>query len=82
MTRLELQKELKRIDAFIEVLHGLVTMPLCKCISHLGHFDDSFREANEIQLQHFITIKNDLLLLRKKTDNALDKIQHQPVNYY
>ena len=81
MTRSELQNELKRIDGYIEILHGLITIPLCKCISHLGNFDETFREENKIQLQHFIAIKNDLLLLRKKTDDALGKIQHQPIKY-
>ncbi len=82
MTRLELQKELKRIDGFIEVLHGLITKPLCECIPHLGSFNEKFREENEVQLQHLIAVKNMLLLLTSKTDGALQRIHHQPVNCY
>ena len=47
MTRLELEKELQRIDRCIEVLHGLITRPLCACISHLGAFDENFREEKK-----------------------------------
>lgn len=82
VTRMELQNELKRIDGFIEILHGLITKPLCECIPHLGSFNEKFREENEIQLQHLITVKNALLLLKDKTDSALQKIQHQPLNCY
>jgi len=82
MTRLELQKELKRIDGFIEVLHELITKPLCGCISHLGSFDEKFREENKVQLQKLMTVKNALMPLNGKPDYALEKIQYQPINCY
>ncbi len=82
MTRLELQKELKRIDGCIEVLHELITKPLCGCIPHLGNFDEKFREENKIQLQHLITLKNALIPLNNKPDHALEEIQYQPLNCY
>ncbi len=82
MTRFELQKELKRIDGFIEVLHELISKPLCGCITHLGGFNEKFREENNIQLKHLTDVKNMLLLLTSKTDGALQKIHHHPINCY
>ena len=82
MTRKELYKDIKRIDGCIEILDGLVTMPLCQCISHLGSFDEKFREENQIQLQHLITVKDSLMLLGDKPDDVLNKIQHHPVSCY
>ncbi len=82
MTRFELQKELKRIDGFIEVLHELISKPLCGCITHLGGFNEKFREENNIQLKHLTDVKNMLLLLTSKTDGALQEIHHHPVNCY
>ncbi|RLA70084.1 MAG: hypothetical protein DRG09_04160 [Epsilonproteobacteria bacterium] len=77
MTRFELQKELKKIDRCIEVLHKLITKPLCECINHLGSFDEKFREENRVQLQELITVKNKLIPLNNKPDYALEKIQYQ-----
>lgn len=82
MTRLELQRELKRIDGFIEVLHTLITKPLCGCITHLGSFDEKFRKENKVQLQELITVKNTLIPLNNKPDCALEGILHQPVLLY
>ena len=79
MTRGELQSELKRIDGFIEVLHELITKPLCECITHLGSFDEKFREENKVQLQELIIIKNRLIPLNNKPDYALAEIQYQPL---
>ena len=82
MTRLELQKELKRIDTFIEVLHELISKPLCGCLTNLGGFDDRFKEENKVQLQELITLKNRLIPLNNKPDYVLGQIQHQPVKCF
>lgn len=82
MTRKELCKEIKRIDGCIEILHGLITMPLCQCIPHLGDFDEKFREKNQLHLEHLMSIKDELTLLADKPDDVLNKIQHQPVCCY
>ncbi len=82
MTRLELQKELKRIDGFIEVLHELIRKSLCGCIPNVSNFSEKFREENNIQLKHLTDVKNMLLLLTSKTDGALQEIHHHPVNCY
>ena len=82
MTRLELQKELKRIDGFIEVLHELIGKPLCGCITQLGDFDEKFREENKVQLQELIALKSRLIPLNHKPDYVLGEIQHQPLKYF
>ena len=82
MTRFELQKELKRIDGFIEVLHELITKPLCGCMTHLGSFDKKFREENKVHLQELIALKNRLIPLNNKPDYALEEIPYKPVHLY
>lgn len=82
MTRSELQKELKRIDEFIEVLNVLITKPLCECISHLGSFDEKFKAENKVLLQELIDLKNKLIPLNTKPDYALEEIQYQPIHLY
>jgi len=82
MTKLELQKELNRIDGFIEVLHELITKPLCGCIHNIEAFDEKFREENKVQLQELITVKNALTPLNDQPDHALKEIEHQPLRLY
>ncbi|HIQ47012.1 MAG TPA: hypothetical protein EYH57_05255 [Sulfurovum sp.] len=82
MTRSELKKELKKLESCIEILHGFITKPLCECLPHLGTFNENFKEENKIQLAHLIAIKNELLPLNYKSDEALGKIPHQPVKCY
>jgi len=82
MTRVELQKELKRIDGCIEVLNGLITKPLCKYMPHLGSFNEDFQEENKVQLQHLITVKNGLIPLNNRRDDDLREIDLQPLKCY
>ena len=79
MTRTELQKELKKLEGCIEILHGFITKPLCECLPHLNTFNENFKEENKIQLEHLIALKNELLPLHNKSDEALGKIPHQPI---
>lgn len=82
MTRIELDRELARVDRFIEVLQGLIDRPLCECIPQLSHFNEAFKKENIQQLHNLIELKNTLIQLKHKNDDALTSISHRPIKYY
>ncbi|MEA2048495.1 MAG: hypothetical protein U9O64_08650 [Campylobacterota bacterium] len=82
MTRIELERELERVDRFIEVLQGLISKPLCECLPQLSHFNEAFKKENKKQLQDLIGVKNKLIQLKHKSDDALTSISHPHVKYY
>lgn len=82
MTRIELERELERVDRFIEVLQGLIHRPLCECIPQLSHFNEAFKKENIKQLHNLIEVKNTLIQLKHKNDDALTSIAHPHVKYY
>ena len=81
MTRLELYREIKKIDGFIEVLQGFLTNPLCKCITHVNHANNAFTEENKKHLKLLINIRNFLLPLQGESDGTLAEIHYKPVTF-
>ena len=79
MTRKELDKELSKIDIFIEVLRDLVEKPLCGCISHISSFNEQFKKDNTEQLNALVKMKYFLISLKIQSDDVLDKIVYEPV---
>jgi len=81
MTREELYREIKRIDAFIDVLQVFLTKPLCKCITLSNNVNDHFTEENKKHLRSLINIRNFLLPLKGEPDNFLAEVAYKPVAF-
>ena len=81
MTRKELNKEIKKIDAFIEVLQGFLKNQVCVCISHVNNQDQQFTEENKAHLKRLINIRNFLLPLQGEADAVLADIHYKPVEF-
>lgn len=79
MTRNELHKELNKINSCIEVLRELVEKPLCRCISHIGSFNEEFKKDNIEQLNVLLEVKYFLLSLIPQSDEVLEKVVYEPV---
>jgi len=79
MTRKELDKELNKINIFIEVLRDLVEKPLCGCISHISSFNEQFKKDNMEQLNALVKMKYFLISLETQSDDVLDKLVYKPV---
>mgnify|MGYP000247428575 CR=1 FL=1 len=79
MTRKELDKELNKINIFIEVLRDLVEKPLCGCISHISSFNEQFKKDNKEQLNALVKMKYFLISLETQSDDVLDKLVYEPV---
>lgn len=82
MTRKELNKELQKIDIFIEVLRDFIEKPVCECILHIGSFNEQFKKDNVELLNDLREMKYFLIPLKKQSDEALDQIVYRPVSVY
>ena len=82
MTRKELNKELNKIDIFIEVLRDLVEKPVCECISHINSFNEQFKKDNVKLLNALIEMKYFLIPLKKQSDEVLEQTVYKPVSVY
>jgi len=75
MTRLELSRELQKLENYIEVAQLLISKPLCNC---LGNIQDKFKARNLAQLHDLKQKQNILTALQHESDEALSKIVYTP----
>jgi hypothetical protein len=74
MTRVELQKELGKIDNHIDVLEVLMDKTKCNCVS----MSDTFYKNNAEELTMYKEIKALLKPLCKESDEILSSMTYHP----
>jgi hypothetical protein len=81
MTRQELDKEIRKIDGYIEILQNFISEPHCKCIADANNMNDTFTEENIKHLQSLINVRSLLLPLQAESDDSLAKLDYIPVQF-
>ena len=76
MTRNELNRELKKLERYIDIYKTLISNSLCDCLSQV---QDKYIELNKSELAYLLHRKNTLIPLKDESDEALSNIPYMPI---
>ncbi len=76
MTRYELNKEITKLERYIEIYKTLISNSLCDCLTQI---QDKYIDLNKSELAFLLRRKNTLAPLKDESDEVLAKISYVPI---